>query len=154
MIESSWTSSVSSESKVSLSSRVQLSVTLWTIQSVEFSRLEYWSGSLSLLQGSSQPRDQTQVSSIAGGFFTSWATRETQEHWSGSLSLLQWIFPPPGIELASPASQVDSLPTELSGKPHQRIVDLFWDFLISFTLNIDKCQEIEMDAGVIVFTLL
>ena len=28
--------------------------------------------------GSSQPRDQTQVSYIAGRFFTSWATRETQ----------------------------------------------------------------------------
>ena len=28
-------------------------------------------GSLFLLQGSSQPRDQTQVSLIAGGFFTS-----------------------------------------------------------------------------------
>ena len=26
-------------------------------------------------RGSSQPRDQTQVSYIAGGFFTSWATR-------------------------------------------------------------------------------
>ena len=32
--------------------------------------------SLSLLQGSSQPRDQTQVSFIASGFFTIWATRE------------------------------------------------------------------------------
>ena len=28
---------------------------------------------------SSQPRDRTQVSHIAGGFFTSWATRESQE---------------------------------------------------------------------------
>ena len=27
-------------------------------------------------RGSSQPRGQTQVSHIAGGFFTSWATRE------------------------------------------------------------------------------
>ena len=27
-------------------------------------------------KGSSQTRDQTQVSRIAGGFFTSWATRE------------------------------------------------------------------------------
>ena len=27
-------------------------------------------------RGSSQPRDRTQVSCIAGGFFTSWATRE------------------------------------------------------------------------------
>ena len=28
-------------------------------------------------KGSSQPRDPTQVSCIAGGFFTNWATRET-----------------------------------------------------------------------------
>ena len=34
-------------------------------------------------KGSSQSRDQTQVSHIAGGFFTSWATREAQEYWSG-----------------------------------------------------------------------
>ena len=29
-------------------------------------------------KGSSQPRDRIQVSHIAGGFFTSWATREAQ----------------------------------------------------------------------------
>ena len=34
-------------------------------------------------RGSSQPSDQTQVSRIAGGVFTSWATREAQEYWSG-----------------------------------------------------------------------
>ena len=34
-------------------------------------------------RGSSQPRDRTRVSHIAGGFFTSWATREAQEYWSG-----------------------------------------------------------------------
>ena len=34
-------------------------------------------------RGSSQPRDQTQVSCIEGRFFTSWATREAQEYWSG-----------------------------------------------------------------------
>ena len=33
--------------------------------------------------GSSQPRDWTQVSCIAGGFFASWVTREAQEYWSG-----------------------------------------------------------------------
>ena len=32
---------------------------------------------------SSQPRDQTQVSRIAGGFSTSWATREAQKYWCG-----------------------------------------------------------------------
>ena len=44
-------------------------------------------------RGSSQPRDQTQVSSITGGFSTSWATGEAQEYWSGWPSLLQGIFP-------------------------------------------------------------
>ena len=32
-------------------------------------------------RGSSQPRDWTQVSHTAGGFFSSWATREAQEYW-------------------------------------------------------------------------
>ena len=32
---------------------------------------------------SSQPRDRTQVSCIACGFFISWAPREAQEYWSG-----------------------------------------------------------------------
>ena len=43
-------------------------------------------------RGSSQPRDQTQVYPIAGGFFTSWTTREAQEYWSGNLPLFQRIF--------------------------------------------------------------
>ena len=34
-------------------------------------------------RGSSQLRDQTQVSRITGRFFISWATREAQEYWSG-----------------------------------------------------------------------
>ena len=39
--------------------------------SMEFSRQEYWSGSSSPSPGeSSRPRDQTQVSCIAGRFFT------------------------------------------------------------------------------------
>ena len=32
---------------------------------------------------SSQPRHKIQISCIAGGFFTSYATREAQEYWSG-----------------------------------------------------------------------
>ena len=34
-------------------------------------------------RGSSQPRDRTQISHIAGGFFTVWATKEAQEYWIG-----------------------------------------------------------------------
>ena len=45
---------------------------------------------------SSQPRNWTRVSCIAGGFFTSWATREAKNTGVGSLSLLQRIFPTQG----------------------------------------------------------
>ena len=95
-------------------------------------------------RGSSQPRDQTQVSCIKGEFFTIWATKEVkslscvwlfltpwtvtyqalpsmgfsrQEYWSG-LS-----FPSPGdlpnseIEPRSSTLQADILPFELPGKP-------------------------------------
>ena len=42
---------------------------------MEFSRPEYWSGvAFPFCRGSSQPRDWTQVSCIAGRFFTSWTT--------------------------------------------------------------------------------
>ena len=34
-------------------------------------------------RGSSQSRDWTQVSHIAGGFFTSWTTKGAQEYWCG-----------------------------------------------------------------------
>ena len=67
-------------------------------------------------RGSSQPRDWSQVSHIAGGFFTSWATREAKESWSGQPIPSLVNLPNPGIKLGSPALQVDSLPTELSGK--------------------------------------
>ena len=49
-------------------------------------------GSLSLLQGIFPTRDWTQVSRIAGGFFTSWATGKPKNAGVGSLSLLQGIF--------------------------------------------------------------
>ena len=57
------------------------SVTPWTVThqaplSMGFSRQEFWSGCHALLQGIFQPRDRTQVSCIAGRFFTIWATRE------------------------------------------------------------------------------
>ena len=72
-------------------------------------------------RGSAQPRYQTQVSLIAGIFFSSWATREAQEHWSGWLIPSPVDLPNPGIKPESPAVQVDSLPTELSRKPLSNI---------------------------------
>ena len=78
---------------------VQLFVTPWTVAyqappSMGFSKQEYWSGlpfrflpewvAHPFSRGSSLPRNQTGVSCIAGGFFTSWAIREAQP----TLSLL------------------------------------------------------------------
>ena len=45
---------------------------------------------------SSQPRDQTEVSCIAGGFFTIWVTREAQEYWSGEPIPSPADLPDPG----------------------------------------------------------
>ena len=81
------------------------------IQSMEFSMPEHEWVAFPFSKGFSQPRDQTQVSRIAGRFFTSWATKEAQPIPSPG------AIPDPGIELGSSALQVDSLPTELSGKP-------------------------------------
>ena len=79
-------------------------------------------GSLSILQGIFPTQGSNPSLPIAGRFFTSWATRETQQYWSG------YPIPSPvdllnlGIKPGSPALQVDSLPTELSGAsaPKQR----------------------------------
>ena len=67
-------------------------------------------------RGSSQARDQTQVSCIVGGFFTIWATRETQEYWSGKPISSPGELLDPGIDLGSPALHVVSLPAELLRK--------------------------------------
>ena len=45
-----------------------------------------------------QPRDRTQISCIAGRFFTSWATREAHEYWSGYPLPSPGDLPDPGIE--------------------------------------------------------
>ena len=73
---------------------------------------------------SSQRRDETQVSFIAGGFFTSWATREAQEHWSGEPIPSPAYLPSPG-EPGSPALQVYSLPIELQ-VPEKHLLLLYW----------------------------
>ena len=50
-------------------------------------------GSLSFLQEIFPTQDRTQISHVAGEFFTSWATEKPKNTRVGSLSLLQWIFP-------------------------------------------------------------
>ena len=67
-------------------------------------------------RGSSQPRDRTQVSLIAGGFFIVWATREAQEYWNGFPCPPPGDLPDPGNDPGSPELQADSLPPEMLGK--------------------------------------
>ena len=47
----------------------------YTVRGILQARILEWVA-VPFSRGSSQPRDRTQVSHIAGGFFTSWATRE------------------------------------------------------------------------------
>ena len=74
----------------------------YTVHGILQARILEWVA-FPISRGSSQPRNQTQVSHIAGGFFTSWATREPQEYWSGQPIPSPADLPDPGIELGSPA---------------------------------------------------
>ena len=79
-------------------------------------------------RGSSQPRDQTRVSCITGGFFPSWARREAQEYWSGQPFPPPGDLPDPGIEPGS-RLQADPFPVEPEGK--QRVLKTLvfcWEF--------------------------
>ena len=72
--------------KVKVKSFSVKSHSLWphdyTVHGILQARILEWVA-FSFSRGSSQPRDWTQVSHIAGRFFTSWDTREAQEYWSG-----------------------------------------------------------------------
>ena len=52
----------------------------YTVHGILQARILEWVA-FSFSRGSSQPKDQTQISRIAGGFFTSWATTEAWEYW-------------------------------------------------------------------------
>ena len=54
----------------------------YTVHGILQARILEWAA-LPFSRGSYQPRDRTQLSCIARGFFTSGATSEAQEYWSG-----------------------------------------------------------------------
>ena len=95
--------------KWKLLSRVQLCKPVdYTVHGILQVRILEWVAFL-FSRGSSQTRDRTQVSHIAGRFFTSWATRGSQGYWSGYPILSPVDLPDPEIEAGSPALQADSL---------------------------------------------
>ena len=84
-------------------------------------------------RGSSQPRDQTQVSRIAAGFFTIWATREAQEYWSGwPISSLR-IFPTRESKWGLPHCR--QILAELWGKPWGPLWGPLWGHCQKQTLR-------------------
>ena len=69
----------------------------YTVHGILKARLLEWVA-FPFSRGSSQPKDRTQVSRIAGGFFTSLATREAQEYCIGQSIPFPVDLPNPGIE--------------------------------------------------------
>ena len=88
------------EMKVAQSSPTLCDPMDYTVQRILQARILDWVA-FPFSRGSSQPMDQ-----IAGGFFTSWTTREALR-----------LLPNPGTEPRSPILQAYSLPAEPPGKP-------------------------------------
>ena len=96
---------------------VQSCPTLWdptdyTVHGILQARILEWD--LPFSRGFSQPRDRTQVSHIAGGFFTSWIPQEYHRNTGGGCHfLLRGIFLNQGLNLCLLhvlCWQMDSLP--------------------------------------------
>ena len=68
-----------SEVKVSQSCLILCNPMDYTVYGILQARMLEWV-TFPFFRRSSQPRDQTQVSCIAGGFFTSWTTREAGDN--------------------------------------------------------------------------
>ena len=99
----------------------QLCPTLWdpmyyTVPGIFQARILEWVA-FPFSRGSSQPRDQTQVSRIAGRFFTSCATREAHRYWNQGtnlpLSSKTWIknmYVWQGVERDMPSKHLLTFP--------------------------------------------
>ena len=76
--------------------RVQLFATPWTVQSVDFSRPEHWSGWPFPSPGTFPNQGLNPGLPHCRQPFTSWAAREAQEHWSGQPLPSPGTFPAQG----------------------------------------------------------
>ena len=98
-------------------------------------RMLQWAA-VSFSRGSSQPRDQTQVSHITGRFFTVWATREAQEYWNGLPFPSSGDLPDPGLNLG--ILHFRQILDHLSQRD--------WEKLVDKTCT-DNCFNWVMDTG-------
>ena len=92
-------------------------MTPWTIQSMEFSRPEHWSGLPFPFPGDlPNPRIKPRSLALQVDSLPAEPPGKPQNTGVSSLSSPGDLLDP-GIEPGSPALQADSLPAELSGKP-------------------------------------
>ena len=101
--------------------------TPWTVACHVPLPMEFECVAMPTSMGSSQPRNQTQVSHIAGGLFTIWATREALERpWSEvkSLSRVQLFATPWTVAHQAPPSMGFSRQEYWSGLPFPSPGDL------------------------------
>ena len=112
---------------------VSNSVTPWTIQVhvILQVRILVWVA-FPFSRVSSQPRDRTQVTCIAGRFFTNWATREAREHFTcfyswichklcsmcGGLQMLLWLIISPRWRSFQRSLACTSTETNWTGYQH------------------------------------
>ena len=92
---------------------IQSCLTLWdslnyAVHGILQARILKWVA-IPFSRGSSQPRDQSQVSGIAG--------QRSPRIWEWVAYPFSRYLSDPGMELEPPALQADSLPAELAGKP-------------------------------------
>ena len=97
--------------KVALSCLTLCDPMRYTVHGILQARILEWVA-FSFSRGSSQPRDQTQVSRLQVDSLPAEPQGKTKNTGVGSLSLLQWIFPTQESNPGSPTLQADSLPTE------------------------------------------
>ena len=133
LLNLNWTNDMLWQSvKVALSCPTLWDPTDYTVHGILQAKILEWVA-FPFSRGSSQPRDRTQVSCIAGGFFTSWATIDGQKkkkkrqsasfkprsqkflHASISLSwkysLPQWNKPKPACWISKTCGPVTLLPS-------------------------------------------
>ena len=88
-------------------------------------------------RGSSQPRDQTQVSHIAGGFFTSWVNS-----WSLlKLMSIESVMPSNHLILCCPLLLLPSIFTSIRVISNESAVHIRWPQYWSFSLSISPHSE-------------
>ena len=102
-----------------------------TLHGILQARILEWAA-VAFSRGSSQPRNQTQVSRSAGRFFTSWATRKLWVHLN-SYSLSWWCHP---TISGCPLLLLPSVLTSIRVFSNESALYIRWPKYWSFSINI------------------